>query len=101
MFEFLKRKKKMDAIIKGMIDTNSGNIHMIVAIEQLVRGQLEVRNRKEILKTLDRGKQYFHQSSNRLRKFLPKDSIYHPDMKIEENLEKILQKEKEGKRHLL
>lgn len=91
----------MDAIIKGMIDTNSGNIHMIVAIEHLVRGQLEVRNKKEILKTLDRGKQYFHQSSKRLRKFLPKDSIYHPEMKIEDNLEKILQKEREGKGHLL
>lgn len=93
MFEFLRRNKKLDAIIKGMIDTNSGNIHMIVAIEHLVRGQLEVRNRKEILGALDRGKQYFHQSSNRLRQFLPKDSIYHPEMKIEDNLEEILKKE--------
>lgn len=86
MFGFLKRRKKMDDIIKGMIDTNSGNIHMIVAIEHLVRGQLEVRNRKEILRTLDRGKQYFHQSSDRLRKHVPKGSIYHPNTKIEDIL---------------
>ena len=84
---FRKKKDKQiqhdsleNDMIRSMIDSCSGHIYMIVALEQLNRGILQDNPfQDDIQRSLDRAKRYYHQIINRMNGYLPKDDIYHHD----------------------